>query len=459
MFKMKKLNFVKRASSLALATAFASSLVACGAQTDLNAGLNSDQVSTLTTRTNPDGSPAKKWTFLVHMAADNNLYGFGLKDMSEMAYGLNSPDVNVVVLFDGAKNGDSAIYEVKHSDKKPAMNAPITSPKVDDKGVIIPSNHEIDSGDPKVLTKFMDWATKNYPADHTALVIWNHGSGIFRNGQSFKPKNSKKDVPGQVTTNGFSWDDNGGNMNLKDLNPMFAAAMANTGKKLDILDFDACLMSHVEAAYQVKDQVNYLVASEKTEAGDGNDYNGILTGLSKNPSQTGTQLATAMVDSYAKSYLPGGNQYTGRPEEYTLSATDTAELANGLVPAINDLATQLAANPKMAKSAWENAATFDGDPEPRDLGHFLSLLSKDQVAAAAKDKADAVATELKKTVIREVHTGKAMTNALSDATGLVIYMPGPGDSINPKYLNPAEIKFAEQKPWGDFLKSFTKTSR
>lgn len=432
-------------ASFALASALLVGASSCS--TDLNPAVNDLNGTSIYSKTT-DAAQAK-WTFIVHLAADNNLYPFGLKDMSEMAYGYaNSPDVNVVVLFDGGKQGDSAIYKISHSDKKPAMNAPITSTKVDDKGEIIPASKEINSGDPALFAKFMGWATKNYPAEHTALVIWNHGSGIFRNGITSKPKNSKT---GDIVTNGFAWDDHGTNMNLKDLNPAFAAAMQNTGKKFDILDFDACLMAHVEAAYQVKDQVSYLVASEKTEAGDGNDYVGIMQALAKNPS--GLDMAKAMVDGYAKSYLPGGNQYTGRPEEYTLSATDTSALANGLVPAINDLASALIKDPSMAKNAWNTATTYDGDPEPRDVGHFLTLLSRDSKAEAVKAKADAVNVELKKAVVREQHTGKAV-NGLSDSTGLVIYFPGPGDYMNAKYTNPAETKFAEQKPWVDFLKAF-----
>jgi len=329
------------------------------------------------------------------------------------------------------------------------MNAPITSPKV--ANPIIPANNEINSGDPKVFAQFLDWGTKTYPAEHTAVVLWNHGSGLFR-----ADKNGKmtgKTVPGQISANGFGWDDHGSHMNVKDLNQIFAGAVANAGKKIDILDFDACLMAHVEVAYQIKDQVSYLVASEKTEAGDGNDYWGIMESLNKNPDQSGAEFASAMVQGYAKSYQTGGHQYTGPNEEYTLSATDTSSLANKLVPAINDLATELTSNPSSVKPAWNSATTYDGDPEPRDLGHFLKLVKQNRVSSA---KADAVTSALKETVISEVHTN---SSSLKDSTGLVIYFPGPGDSINPRYTNTAEFKFAEQKPWGDFLKAFTKGSR
>lgn len=438
----------KKVASLTLATALMGSLVSCAGSNTVDPSQLQDgsQISSV----KRDGQ--KKWTILVHLAADNNLYPFGLKDMSEMAYGFtNDKDVNVVVLFDGSKTGDSAVYEITHSDKKPAMNAPITSKKVTDSG-LIPANNEIDSGDPKVFAKFIDWATKKYPADHTGVVIWNHGSGIFR-GQPKELKNAASKPADIINLKGFAWDDHGGNMNLKDLNPAFDLAVKNTGKKLEFLDFDACLMAHVESAYQIKDHVNYLVASEKTEAGDGNDYWGIMENISKNPNWSGKEMASDLVNGYAKSYLPGGHQYTGRTEEYTLSATDTAAVASGLAPAINDLGTALSSNPAAAKDAWSKATTYDGDAEPRDLGDFLKFLSKDSKAAAFKAKIDRTNEELKKAVVAEVHTGKA-TNALEDSTGLVLYIPGPGDRVNPKYTSTAEMSFAQNTGWTGFLSKF-----
>lgn len=449
---MKKTSFLKRAASLAVVSTFVASLTACGSGSNVNSNLSPDQVSALSTH--KDGQ--KKWTVFVHLAADNNLYGFGLKDMSEMAYGLNSKDVNVVVLFDGAKRGDSAVYEVTHSDKKPAMNAPITSTKV--ACPLIPSSNEIDSGDAKLLSNFLKWGVEKYPADHYGLIVWNHGSGLFGSGNTIvKPKNAKPNVPGSIHSNGFAWDDSGSNMHTSDIGPILAQANQAAGKKFDVLDFDACLMSHVEIAYQAQPSVNYLVASEKTEAGDGNDYWGIMEALSKNPNMDGKQFASMMVDTYGKSYVPGGHQYTGRPEEYTLAATDTSSVVSDLTPSINALATELAKNPSSAKSAWQSATTYDGDPEPRDWGHFLSLLQKDpKVSGTAKDLAAKSQAALKKAVINETHTGK---NDLGDSTGLVIYFPGPGDRLNSDYTNTNKTKFGENTAWVNFLKSFAGSSK
>ncbi len=35
----------------------------------------------------------------------------------------------------------------------------------------------IKHGDPAILTAFVSWVIENYPAEHYALDLWNHGSG------------------------------------------------------------------------------------------------------------------------------------------------------------------------------------------------------------------------------------------------------------------------------------------
>jgi len=451
-------KLLKRVASLTLAATLMGSVFACNAPQSTDS-LSADNVEAQAVKK----AGQKKWTLLVYLAADNNLYPFGLKDMAEMAYGYtNSNDVNIVVLFDGAKNGDSAIYEITHSDKKPSApnNSanPITSKKVT--GHTVFTGTEVDSGSKDLFAKFMDWGTKTYPADNTGVIVWNHGSGMFR-GQPKELKNLKAMSSNEsVIQKGFAWDDNGSHMNTKDLDPAFAQAIKNTGKKIDVLDFDACLMAHVEIAYHIKDQVSFLVASEKTEAGDGNDYIGIAQDLSKNPGMSGKDFAKAMVKGWDKSYKPGGNQYSGRKEEYTLSATDTALVGSSLAPAINALGTALAPNPSVAKHAQSTAATYDGDPEPRDLGDFVSILSKD-TSGDVKAKADAVSKALKDAVVEEAHTDKpsSLEGGLESSTGLVIYLPGPGDRLRTQYFDPSFNKFADQAGWADFLKKFTASSK
>ena len=51
------------------------------------------------------GAVAKaKWTFMVFMAADNNLDAASVKDLAEMSKAGSTPDVNILVQLDRAGN-------------------------------------------------------------------------------------------------------------------------------------------------------------------------------------------------------------------------------------------------------------------------------------------------------------------------------------------------------------------
>jgi len=443
---MSKFNWLKKASSLTLASALAFSLASCqGGNTNSVDNLNDDV--TALAKAKRDGQ--KKWTVMVHLAADNNLYPFGLEDINEMEAGLkgvNKDDINVVVLFDGEAKGDSAVYEIKAD---PAgMNKDIISPKVDNP--VAPAGSEIDSGDKVLAGKFLSWASDKYPADHYAYIVWNHGAGWQRegkakNGQIIKPiKNAKPyTTAGEIITKEFAWDDNGSHMSTVDLNGILDPVAKKLGRKIDILDFDACLMAHTEVAYQMRNSVDFLVASEKTEPGAGNPYHDFFGAFAKNPSMGGQDFASMMVKEYGKSYT-GGSQGNS---QVTLSATSTSKLVSDLVPAINSFGGVLASADKTAlvdlRSKTENYENADC----KDIGHFAKLVSEDaRLSNEVKDSAKNVLSALKSTVVENFSSSRLK------ATGLVMYFPNKGQSVNSRY---AKLDYAEQK-WDEFLQTFVK---
>lgn len=374
-----------------------------------------------------------KWTVLVHMAAENNLYSAGLKDLNEMEAAINSDEVNLLVLFDGMKDGDSTIYKIK---KDTGMNSTIVSEKING---VIPT--EINSGDPTVLAKVMEWTAKTYPAQHTMMAVWNHGSGIFTQ------------TSPNALSRGFAWDDKGSNMNTKDLSNVILPAFAKAaGQPLDILSFDACLMAHVEIGYQAKGLANYLVASEETEPGDGWDYQAWVGALSKNPSMTPAQLGSTMVDGYLASYKAGGSQAGGREQAVTLSCTDINALNETLVPAINDFAQtamdNMAANKAALQAARGKTMSFYSS-DCGDLGTFVKAVQADAaIGANIKEAAKGVENALAKTIVKGGGLGR-----YAGATGLVVYFPRPTQYMNAKYTNANEIAYANEK-WAPFLKAY-----
>jgi hypothetical protein len=424
-------NF-KRTAALVAATTTVLTAAGCGNMPGTATGLTA-KAGTYNAAAKRKAEKGGSWTVLIHMAAENNLYRFGLEDLNEMEAGVPEGDsVNVYVLFDGIKDGDSAIYKVKRDS---GMNSTIISEKVDASGVI-PASNEIDSGDAKVAAKFVQWAAKNAPADHTFLGYWDHGSGLFSGGP-------------QPITKGFGWDDKGSHMSTNDITDIAAAFKATSGKPLAVLGFDACLMAHGEIAYQAKGSVDYLVSSEELEPGKGWDYAGWLKRVGASD-KTPAAVASALVDSYGASYAPGGSQTSGR-DAATLSAVDVNAFNNNVVPALNTFVGAVSrdmASHKVALQAARAKAQSFYNKDCADLGSFLnnvrSTVKNDDVTRASDD----LLAAYKSAIVRETHT-----SGFPGATGLVLYFPTPTQRINAVYNDASKIAFAATS-WKDFLANY-----
>lgn len=372
------------------------------------------------------------WTILVHMSAENNLYRFGLEDLNEMEAGApEGSDINVYVLFDGIKNGDSAIYKVK---RDTGMNTTIISEKVDATGVI-PSTNEIDSGSVETGVKFLEWAAKNAKADHTMIAYWDHGSGVF--------------AAGNPITKSFGHDDAGTHMNTNDLDDLGAAFHKAAGKPLSVVSFDACLMAHGEIAYQLKGNADYLVASEELEPGKGWDYNLWLKAAAQTD-RTPAAMTSALVDTYAKSYGPGGTQSSGR-DQITLSSTDVNAFNANVVPALDNFVAaanrSMTTDKAMFQAARAKAQVFY-NKDCADLGSFLNNVKATSRNAEVTRAAEDLSSAYKSSIVREVKSSH-----FPGASGLVLYFPTPTQRFNPVYDDASKIAFSATG-WKNFLKSY-----
>lgn len=459
---------LKKSTLLAAAAAMMAGMTACGPNVPVNnmGGVRTgNAVGSLNNATAVRGRNGKKWTIFVHLAADNNLYRAGLDDINEMEAGLGrnpaaAEALDIIVLFDGLPKGDSKILRIKP--EPGPVNSNIISEVIDDKGVIIPASKEIDSGDAQLAAKFLDWGTANFAGQKNMYVVWNHGSGIFRNsptgdigGGAFFDNVIGGGMTGQKTrgasSRAFASDDSGTEMHTSDITNILAAGTKNLQRPFDIMNFDACLMQHVEIAYQAKGGANILVASEDLEPGDGQAYHEYVGALAQNPDLTPPQLATAMVDLYVKSYQPGGTQ-SGSP--VTQAAVDVNQVVNTLVPALNEYAQVLTSSLATEKPAI-NAARMQTQTfynrDAADLGDFVkkySAATRNQRAGAAGAKLQAA---MQKTVIANGSYGAKVANA----TGIQVYFPTATMAFNQRYADPNFVRFAETQGWGSFLKAFT----
>src|SRR3990172_5136601 len=134
-------------------------------------------------------------------------------------------------------------------------------------------------GQPATLQDFIEWAIQNYPADKYALIMWDHGGGAV--GDTFGVDENNNDA-----------------LSLPEIKQALQNAYAMSGKKFDLIGFDACLMATLETASIMSSFGNYLIASEELEPGHGWDYAAILSAIKSNTDISGTVLGKAIADSY-----------------------------------------------------------------------------------------------------------------------------------------------------------------
>src|SRR5581483_10130123 len=135
---------------------------------------------------------------------------------------------------------------------------------------------------------------------------------------------------------GIAYNDGSGDcLDNRELKQVVAHAHRALGRPLDVVGMDACLMTMLEVAYQLRDHARILVGSEEPEPGAGWPYVTILGDLVARAAMTPAELGAAVVRRYAEFYGPDG-------PDVTQSAIDLGKL-DDMVSAVERLARLLIA--------------------------------------------------------------------------------------------------------------------
>ena len=171
-----------------------------------------------------------------------------------------------------------------------------------------------------------------------------------------------------------------------------ADAMADAGFHTEYILFDACYMSSVEVAYELKDVTHYLIASPTEVLSYGFPY------ITMGKHLLGTPNYKSIVDSFISFYSSYNLPYG------TVAVTDCTQL-----DAFAAIAQQI--NAADAEQLVPNGVQIMDGYSPTlfyDLGHLMSLKDAGTVLTAA------FAEQLEKTVPYKGHTGQYFTT-LKDA--------------------------------------------
>ncbi len=219
-------------------------------------------------------------------------------------------------------------------------------------------------GDKQTLSDFIDYCLKNYPAERTALILWDHGGG----------------VSGEVC-----FDENYG---MDSLTPFeLKKALEERDAHFDLIGLDACLMATNEMAATIHDYADFMLASEEIEPTGGWDYGALVGNLSDD--KTVEETCRAVADAYIKKCekSQGGDIATMSVFDlgnYTDFSSAFDEFAQSLIEASNKLFGNF-----NVVQASEQACKFgaigqnEGASNLIDLYDFAEPLSADNPKALA----------------------------------------------------------------------------
>jgi hypothetical protein len=412
---------------------------------------------------------------MVYMAGDNgrifedgsqlmgNLESYGWGDIHEMSSVGSTADVAIVVQYDTLD---------AHETPRLYIDGETNT------GTVIETVPPINTGDPQNLTDFIIWAEKTYPADNYALILWNHGTGwkeddiyaryrkaegVTKRDHLVRAVKSRKRMLGQTLflstaaeimtiqddeTRAICYDDT--SMDFLDNQALVDALVGSerqTGKRLAVLGMDACLMSMVEVAYQVRKHADFMVGSQEIEAGTGWPYDLILQELVTEPSMPALDLSKLIVDKFGEYYMShrrdGGGINTQAavdlrmiPQTFSLIYKASKRIAEVYA---DDFKTELAIT-----RAHKDVGTFK-DKDYVDLRHLMTCIRDEYSGPLDIDR---LANNLFNHLA--VECGPIIANfhgyGQKNANGLSIYFPAR--QYSPFYDNQ---DFASSG-WGDVIR-------
>lgn len=365
----------------------------------------------------------KEWTFLVFLNGFNNLDRFGLLDLNEMETVGSTDQVNVVVQWASYSTRDvKRVYVTQDNDPRN-----VTSPVVQDLGLV-------DMGDYRNLVDFVQWAKINYPAKHYFIDVWNHGSGWRRFMGS-----SSSDV---IRPTDISFDDISGNaITTEQLGVAMNEIKTVLGQKVDLYGSDACLMSMVEVAGEMKDSVDVFLGSQHLEPADGWPYGDLLRRWNALAKPTARQLGHELVDVYRASYP--------RSREITLSALDMNRYA-ALTTSVRDLGRLLSTLPngvrEKAKTAFSRAQDFD-NADYQDLHDLMNELEK----ATSDSELPRSALRAVKTSVESMVIANGTSTDMARAHGISIWVPTNESTYQQYSSRYSNLVFNRDTAWKDAI--------
>ncbi len=412
----------------------------------------------------------REWTVLIYLAGDNNLSEecvYILKEIKRVAppappKGGRSPEtssVHVVAQFDPLGRGNpSRRFHIEYSDGE-----------LEDDELYYSRKLETDTGSPSALLEFLLETIEWYPARQYMLVLSGHGAGVLQNFFLQDEERPLSSIPSTFP--------------VPALRRVFRSARlkhALGDYKIDILGFDACMMSMTEVCYQLRDidVLNLVVGSEGFSLNSGWPMDrilGYLQSLPPAPPATKTSVTTVakkIVDIFTNFYH---DYYLGglSVDQSVIDLSKIGKLRDEIDRlALAMLKAMHTESPKpdrydekgrpfqdaLLLAHWA-AQSYNGE-QCVDLYDFCNLLQKrvredrreESVWSCCKRIMEFLTEGDDRIIKRSCYAGAAFQHS----HGISIYFPWGDYDVTPGYN---ELDFYDHSKWDEFLKRYLKVTK
>lgn len=251
------------------------------------------------------GDTARVMT-LVYMMAENSLADYASSDLNEM--------------FSAAESVPDDCYMLAFVDdrKLPRICRFYNSDGVAVCDTVYKFKTDFCSSDIAEMAKVFDVVLENYPAERINIVLWSHGTGWI---SDMNNSPSQRIIGIDNGHNSYS------NQSVESIDiSELAAFLGNLPQKPRLLLFDACFMQSVEVAYELRNAVDWIIASPAEIPADGAPYDKITSAFFDVAwdSECDSVVVSA-VDALLRGYY---DNYAGEYYGVVLSAIRCSEMDN-----------------------------------------------------------------------------------------------------------------------------------
>jgi cysteine peptidase C11 family protein len=384
---------------------------------------------------------ADTWKIFWYMDSSDALSDMAIKNMTDMMRGKPNDKVDCVIQL--------------HAYYQSGLRYHVT-----ENGLEFLEEITLTGDSKKDFINAADWAFMNNDADHTMLILANHGFGILDPQWNEATKEWEMDtgslsqcgcviksIKEHKRHRGFMFSTTPRvYLNNNDLVDGLAIIKKNIlgDKKIDILAFDTCMGDMFEVAYLVAPYAHYLVGNQSCSLLDGFDYQGVTAVL--NQGLPARDVAVGMVDAFDAYY--DTNDASGIYTHAALDLSKTYAVSSALDNVVDQLLNMPTIAPLLVQ-ARDASPRFCLWPMYTDLIAFCKLIELELSSLQPSDELSATQNALTNfyTEISSLIVARCGGFTTQDrAYGVAIYLPWA--AIDSSYYT---TSFSQKSQWINLL--------